>query len=147
MGGASHLEQSHSGKKHRRVGFERDVDRCHRILLRDGPQGEAEHQGQHEADGLGTSAHRRPGRSTEAGMLAVFIALFPKCLEERFVEGKFDRKRPDALCVFGTFMARSFGASAAAQSRGDQLKRSPLGAHMAIIPQTSLNHFVGTHKD
>ena len=41
------LEQTSVGVlrvlKHRRVGFERDVDRCHGILLRDGSLGEAEH--------------------------------------------------------------------------------------------------------
>jgi hypothetical protein len=37
--------------KHRRVGLERDVDRCHRILLRDGPLDEAERQREPEANG------------------------------------------------------------------------------------------------
>ncbi|MFZ3352650.1 MAG: hypothetical protein WA268_17500 [Xanthobacteraceae bacterium] len=36
---------------HRRVGFERDVDCCHRILLRDGPLGKHERQHQPEANG------------------------------------------------------------------------------------------------
>ena len=49
------LEQTSVGilrvLKHRRVGFERDVDRRHRILLRDGHRGNAERQRYPETNG------------------------------------------------------------------------------------------------
>jgi hypothetical protein len=75
------LEQTRVGvlgvPKHRRVGFERDVDRCHRILLRDGSLGKPDRQRQPEPDDGEDPCVWMAGLTQDAGMLgttSVFIA-------------------------------------------------------------------------